>query len=150
MLLSTINLMPDLSLIPLLIIFIFVVLILNFLVFRPALRVLDARKKRSAGELERAKELELAANALDQHMTNELETVRRNGSEARKNKREKAQEKADRMLDRSQRESEEIILRGGAEKERLYQQFKKEFESRIPEMSRIIKDHATLSDEGSS
>jgi F-type H+-transporting ATPase subunit b len=147
MLATSINLTPDLSLIPMLVIFIIVLAVLNIFIFRPAMRLIDARKALTEGQLERAKELELSADASNQHMQDELETVRQNGMEERKKKREKAQAKADRIQDRAERETQEITVRGSEERERMREKFEKDIESRIPEISRMIKEHAMLSDE---
>ena len=138
MLATSVNLMPDYTLLPLLGIFLIVLAVLHFLVFRPILRLIDARKAATEGELAHAREMDGMSDTLDEMVRHQLEEARARGAEKRQELRQEAEASARDILDKARRETAEYNARNEEERKRMRDEMEAEMESRVSDISQMI------------
>jgi len=148
MLASTINLMPDKTVIPLLGIFLIVLFFLNYFLFRPVLRILDLRWEKTEGETVRAKDLDRATDELNAEIIQRIEDVRKQGSLTRRMLRKEAEDLAREIVENSKRQRESILRESRQNVDRMRGDLAKELEQQIPKISRIIEEYAFLEKKG--
>lgn len=139
-----INLIPDKTIVPLLAIFLCVVVMLTFFVFRPVLRILDLRHDKTSKQLERAHEIDQAADEMDALMREGIARVRSYGATVRNELRLEAERQASGMLEASWKSREKIIAQGRRDIERRREYMSSSLEEQVSEVSALIVKHATM------
>lgn len=149
MLSTTIQLIPDWTIIPLLVTFVLLAIALTRFVFRPVLKILDARHAMTEGELERARMLEHAIEGHHEEMEQEFAALREEGVSAREKLRAEAYVVANDMLDAARVQSRAIEAQGASERERFVRQEAQYIDKEVPKLARIIS-HQILTNDGES
>jgi F-type H+-transporting ATPase subunit b len=145
MLLATsVQMMPDISVVWLLGIFLCAVALLTFFVFRPVLRIIDRRKDLTDGVVDRSQDIENAARELDAHMEEGFEKTRAEGTELRLQLRSEAEQSALAMVEEGQVERDLILARARDDQARLRTAMSIELASGADELAGLIEDHALI------
>lgn len=133
-----VNLLPDKSFFALLGIFIFVLMILRICVFHPLIRLFETRWAVTDGEIEKAKQIEHAADGHDAEVHREFESLREIGSQKRAALREEARRQSQELVEVAKKGSELIVARAIEKQEHLRAASSAFLEKEIPSLARAI------------
>ncbi len=144
MLAARVNLIPDKSFFALLGIFLFVLVVLRIFVFRPLIKLFEARRAVTHDELEKAKQIEHAADGHDAEVHKEFESLREIGTRKRAALRDEARRRSRELVEAAKKGSELIVAHGIEEQERLRATSSAFLEKDVPSLARTIVSRMLL------
>lgn len=145
MLLATsVQMMPDGSVVWLLGIFLCAVALLTAFVFRPILRIIDRRKVLTDDVVDRAQGIERAAGELDALMEKGFEKARAEGTELRLQLRKEAEESARTMVEDGHVERDLILARARDDQARLQTKMSGELNASVDKLADLVAAHALI------
>ncbi len=143
---SSINLAPDATVLPMLGIFLFVLIVLTVFVFRPVLKIIDARRLATDGARECAAECDTNADRLEEEIARATDAARSSGAHARAGQRAHAEKAALEIIAAARAETTQILAHASAERASTKTTLAKSLDKQLPALTELFAAHARFDD----